>query len=927
LTDDEDIPGESGATSVTKREGLPSPRPPAPTASEKERPIERGTLVGRYIVVDKLGEGGMGIVYRAFDPELDRKVAIKVLQSRESSGSSGGEQERLVREAQALARLAHPNVVAVYDVGSLPGDQMFVAMELVDGMTLRAWFKAKPRTWREVVPVMLAAGAGLAAAHEVGLVHRDFKPENVLVGKDGRVRVMDFGLARLRPDDGSPPAPDSSELRISSKSPLSAEITLAGHVVGTPAYMAPEIYDGHAADARTDQFAFGVALFEGLYRTRPFDKQDLLPSRAAPPKPKLPDDARVPAALQRVVLRAIVIDPAQRFPSMKELLEELSIDPAARRRRAIVAVGAALAAGGLVTAGFAVSHSRRQDEPCTGAGDRLAGVWDPAIEQAVHASFVATKSKLAEPSYAALSGALDGYASQWTEAVTDACRATRVRGDQTEEVLTLRESCLDQRLEELRAFTQLLVHADAAIVERGDKMVFQLERLAKCSNVAALRAPGLPPEHLKPKIAELVKKLAGAKAQLITGNYLAALAGGKACVEAARQIEYEPLVGEALVVQGIALNATGNLQEAGAAFADAAWTGMRSKRDDVVATAANSAAVVAARTTGKPGESRIWLGLGDASVQRTGIDPAAELQRLLVQGFVELETGELLDAIATHEKAFAAAVRLYGPDGERVAIVEMNYAPALMRTGAYGKAAPHLEHALRLREKSLGPDHPDVAVLLSNLGLCYAHLRDFGKAHAVLDRALQLREKLYGPNNPLIAPTLDNVAQLRWREGDIAGALAAQEKATKLSRLAPGTSHPLYHELATNHAELLVAAGRAAEAHALYDELLDLLGKHKSSMLPLTLTSRAELALAERQWSVAASFADRAIAGYEAAGGKDDPGLWRPLTALARAKTATGDAAGARPLLERALAIGGKFSIVPQDLEPTQAALAKLGKP
>src|SRR5438067_6589381 len=170
----------------TKREG-PGERP----VRSDER-LERGTLVGRYVVLDVVGSGGMGVVYAAFDPELDRKVAIKLLQAKPGGSDSGGDQAWIVREAQAMARLAHPNVVAVYDVGTLPGDRVFVAMELVEGETLRAWLKT-PRRWPEVLETMRAAGGGLAAAHAAGLVHRDFKPENTIVGKDGRVRVMDFG--------------------------------------------------------------------------------------------------------------------------------------------------------------------------------------------------------------------------------------------------------------------------------------------------------------------------------------------------------------------------------------------------------------------------------------------------------------------------------------------------------------------------------------------------------------------------------------------------------------------------------------------------------------------------------------------------------------------------------------------------------------
>src|SRR5439155_4886385 len=218
--------------------------------------------------------------------------------------------------------------IAMHDVGTLPGHRVFVAMELVDGPTLRTWFKKETRTWREVVAVMRQAGAGLAAAHAVGLVHRDFKPDNVLIGADGRVRVMDFGLARLRPaDEPATPASRNSDVDIEGRSPLSEPLTEAGTVLGTPAYMAPEMHDGAGASVRSDQFAFGIALYEALYRQRPFDKKALEPPRATVPKPRPAPDVGVPARIQRAVLRMIAIDPPERFAGMPDVLDELAYDP------------------------------------------------------------------------------------------------------------------------------------------------------------------------------------------------------------------------------------------------------------------------------------------------------------------------------------------------------------------------------------------------------------------------------------------------------------------------------------------------------------------------------------------------------------------------------------------------------------------------
>ncbi|HEY0097284.1 MAG TPA: serine/threonine-protein kinase, partial [Archangium sp.] len=246
------------------------PRTQAPEAPA----LGRGTPLDRYVVLDPLGEGGMGMVYAAYDSVLDRKVALKLLPPGDADAgpeaTSGSGRARLLREAQAMARLSHPNVVAVYDVHQHEA-QVFMAMELVDGQTLLQWEREQPRGWRELLTAFLAAGRGLAAAHAAGLVHRDFKPTNVLVGKDGRVRVTDFGLARPHnaPAElgADTPAPDTGPVK--GHSLLELNLTQRGAVRGTPAYMAPEQFRGATADVRSDQFSFAVSLWEALHGERP----------------------------------------------------------------------------------------------------------------------------------------------------------------------------------------------------------------------------------------------------------------------------------------------------------------------------------------------------------------------------------------------------------------------------------------------------------------------------------------------------------------------------------------------------------------------------------------------------------------------------------------------------------------------------------
>jgi tRNA A-37 threonylcarbamoyl transferase component Bud32 len=333
---------------------IPTVGPPA----VRER-LPPGTVIGRYVIVAPIGAGGVGEVYAAFDPELDRKVAIKLVRPDTSDMVDITEaRARMQREAQAMAKLAHPNVVAVHDVGTF-GDDLFVAMELIEGATLKRWLAETHRSWREIRDVFVQAARGLAAAHAAGMVHRDFKPENVMIGRDGRVRVLDFGLARGAHSDEPVRPLDDTAL---SHSPLGATLTEPGTLLGTPAYMSPEQHLRQSTDARSDQFSFCVALHEGLYGARPFDGDTIAELGIAviqgkPAEP--PKNTKVPAWLHDVIVRGLATDPAARFPAMDAVIAALLADPAVRRRRIALAVGVPLVLVGAVAAGHALSHSSR----------------------------------------------------------------------------------------------------------------------------------------------------------------------------------------------------------------------------------------------------------------------------------------------------------------------------------------------------------------------------------------------------------------------------------------------------------------------------------------------------------------------------------------------------------------------------------------
>jgi len=297
--------------------------------------LDPGQLIGRFVVRARLGEGGMGIVLAGHDTDLNRSVAIKLVRSEVDHPAY---RARLLREAQAMARLEHPNVARVYEVGSDRG-RLFVAMELIDGVTLSTWLRVQRRPWQAIVAMFHQVGAGLAAVHRVGLIHRDFKPDNVLVDRDGRARVVDFGLARL----------DRDQVSSASSPELAASLTRTGMMMGTPGYMAPEQQYGGTVDARVDQYSYCVALREALLGMR-HPRADVEPDWAGTPRP-----------IRAAIARGLSYEPAERYPAMDDLL--VALGSSNRRTALIVALAGTVAAAGVVVALIVTSNGPGSASP------------------------------------------------------------------------------------------------------------------------------------------------------------------------------------------------------------------------------------------------------------------------------------------------------------------------------------------------------------------------------------------------------------------------------------------------------------------------------------------------------------------------------------------------------------------------------------
>jgi hypothetical protein len=787
-----------GAADVPEEKRLET----AETLGQEGEPASRqvavaaGSRIGRYVVLQRLGAGGMGVVYAAFDPELDRKVAIKLLRA-DVSGSQGGEEARgrLLREAQALARVSHPNVIAVHDVGTygVAGEErVFLAMEYVEGQTLRKWLMGSRRSAAQILEVLVLAGRGLQAAHLAGIIHRDFKPENVLVSLGGAVRVLDFGLARAAgiiesARSGVSQLGDAGPLDSSDSGPLQTPMTRAGALLGTPWYMAPEQRARGAVNEASDQFSFCVTLYEALYGERPF--ADAPPEETTPDWTLLPAPAGrgVPGWVRRVILRGLSPDPAQRFPSMAALLEALSRDPGRARRRNLVIALSMLAA--LVAVG-GVAHMRGdRAQLCTGATQKLAGVWDGPKKESVHQAFANSHLGFAERSFETVAATLDRYRDHFAAQHREACEATRIRGEQSEELLDARMRCLDSRLAELRGMVDVLAHADAKVVERSIEATDSLTPLESCGDRALLTLKQKPPPRARERVDALTAQLAAQKALFAAGKYKDAGAPLAAIAAEAHTIGYRPLEAEALLLTA-QINREAN-DKAAAASSFAALTAAEAADD---ASAQAEAAIHLLWVTGYLenhfAEAHRWDAFADAILERLGRPDRLEILRDRALGTVlrvESKNGEAVDV---QRRALALSDK-QDPEGIDVARDSVGLSTTLQLMDRLDEALPFSQRAVAIFQRRLGDDHPTTATAVETLGNSEFALGRFDDALEHLQRACAVKERAHGAGHPWTALCRVEVADTLLELGRLDDADALLQPALQALGKALGEKHPM----------------------------------------------------------------------------------------------------------------------------------------
>jgi tetratricopeptide (TPR) repeat protein len=835
-------PSDDETTAVESDDGRLGPAPT--NLPPGVLPVSSGP--SRYELLEPLGRGGGGVVWAAYDRELDRRVAVKLLRAGASDSSShSSSQARLLREAQAMAQLSHPNVIPVYDVApyeagelklawpelaeedELPADRgVFIVMEAVEGDSLIEWLRPGPRPWLEVLEIMLPAGRGLAAAHAQGLVHRDFKPGNVMLGSDRRPRILDFGLARSGTNEWSDTTAGSQFPPTTQQLAQAGPRTQTGMVLGTPTYMAPEQHRGEPASEAADQFSFCAVLYEAFCGRRAFrgDSVDELrrqkENRAGPPAP---DGVRIPDWLWSAVQRGLSPEPSERHPSMAALLTILEAGPRRRRRRRLLLGVSAVALAGVGVGAF--GWIGRAAERCAGRSTALATIWDDAVRSEAESAFSASGQEYAVTSWASAAAGLDGYAERWTTMREQVCLDTYVEGTQSAEVLRWRDSCLDEARAALQELSEQLREADSQTIEHAVIAVSNLPALDRCANAEVARSELERSDQERAQRARIEGELARIRALMDTGKY--ALADDLATDLLARALREEMKEVEARVriELGRAAKEMGEFgraeEELHAALTAAEEVGAE---DEALRASVHLVAVVGVELQRHSEADRMADQLG-ARLKRRGREDAlaADYQETL---------GMLREKQARYEETFAAFYRalelrtaLFPSDSPAVAAAHAQLALGHVRVGSYEEAEKSIARALEIYRGTVGEAHPLAAKALRRSAIIEQGRGRPKVAVAKARESLALLERAHGAEHPSVATAMADAGQMLHFVGQEDEALELSERALELSEKVHGKQHGEYARILGNLALVYRALGRTEDAIVALRRQLEIFGR------------------------------------------------------------------------------------------------------
>jgi tetratricopeptide (TPR) repeat protein/predicted Ser/Thr protein kinase len=734
--------------------------------------IAPGTRIDDAFVVERLlARGGMGVVYLARQELLQRPVAIKLCRRRATRAQT----EQLLKEARAMAALGHPNVVAIHHVGLFDA-QVYIAMEYVEGGTLRQWLARRPRTVDEILEAFVAAGQGLAAAHARGFVHRDFKPDNVLVGSDGRVRVGDFGLVSDGQAASLPVGDDEGR-------------TVPG--AGTPRYMAPEQHAQRRVTAAADQYAFCESLREAL--------EDAQRRAAAHGQRALRIPRRVQAALQR----GLEPEPAARHPSLTALLQVLQ----PRRRRWSWLAAAVVLASTTAASALTWMASAPDARECPSGRDRMAEAWSPAREQLLRSTLPGDAEV-----HALLSRGLERFATQWEASFEQTCSDELP----TEALREASRGCLGEMLAHFDETLQVLTRPGDTEQPRAMAALFALPVPQRCLDVAAmqrrLQAPGAPDRA--DEVAALRTELARIRAASVVSGAGVDMARIDAAVAAARALGDRSALAAALFVRARVGAETNEAPHDTVAWLEEAFNEAEAAGDDQLRAEIGAQLVYfIGIAEGRPAEALAWATRTQAVLARLGEAGTAEAGSLEDSvGRVHLANDQLAAATDAMLRAESLKERALGPDHPSTASTRVALGRLLMRTGQHERAHAVLEAAQRGFQAALGPASQDVVHVRLALAELAEERDDDEEALSLLGDVLAQWEATYGPEHPRLVLPLTALGRVASRIGRHDEAIASYARAREIAQQALGPDDVQTGWALVNEASGWLAAGEHERA-------------------------------------------------------------------------------------------------------------------
>lgn len=796
-----------------------------------------GTHVGRYRIGRPLGEGGMGVVYEAHDPELDRSVALKLVDVRASDESRRERRRtRFVREAQALAQLTHPNVVTVYDVGA-SADRVYISMELVQGRTLFEYCAEKGRTVGDVVRAYVAAGEGLAAAHRAGIVHRDFKPQNVLVGEDGRVRVIDFGLARAALDDTSveeDPVRSSTTTGNGRRSALDLDLTAEGAVMGTPRYMSPEQHRGRPTDARSDQYSFCASLYEGVAGVAPFGGRNGKAIYRAAVKGDWQsphEDRNMPTWVRRLCERGLALEPRDRFPSMDALLVELRRDRAARWRR----LGwLALAALPVALIFFAQQWNRPVDRCLAGMAAGV-GIFDEAQAAGLESAFVDAAGAYGASAATRVRDMFKSFRSNYRAAFDDACRDTHERYAQSAQMLDARMMCLRREVARRELLISEWLSADREVIDATMPMLPQLADVPACSaEGVSLRAESRPMDMSTESYEAFQRRIDEGSALAYVARFREARSVLSPLVHELRDTGARALLASAAFALANVEQELGAYEAASAQVELALNEAGRARASDVEVSSIALYAVVAKAE----GHDDVAAALIKSNLFRFESSPLfveIRVQVLCLWARIQWEAGRLDEA----DKLLSTALSLAENRGQPLEVARVRAKVGYLRRiqGRYRESLELTRGALPSLRARLGDEHPETLDALTYLAQTEQGLGGYEAAEASYRRVLEIERRRLGPKHMNVALSLSYLAEVNNLMNKRDEAMGYAEEGLAIMQAVLGDAHPYVASSLTLLANLQGAAGRQDAAVEGFERALSILREHESmgSLLLYTL--------------------------------------------------------------------------------------------